>query len=160
MEDRNNDTSHMDITDIINRNYKPTKTISPEIGMRIMDDLSIIDETDTIMTESFGDWGRLVSYIIDKYLSYKEPDEETGDFDLTQLDQSNNPENGVVSEFLEKLVRGIPEEGEIPRIVNLKGELPHHDRFYEMVKEYEKHKLRKKEEELTLFMKCKFQSGK
>ena len=58
MEDRNNDTSYMDITDIIKRNYKPSHSISPELGMRIMDDLSIIDESDTIITGSFGDWVR------------------------------------------------------------------------------------------------------
>ena len=145
MEDRNNDTSYMDITDIIKRNYKPSHSISPELGMRIMDDLSIIDESDTIITGSFGDWVRFVSFIINKYQSYKEPDEETGDFDLTQLDQTKSPKKGMVSDFLEKIVKGLPQEGEIPRMVNLSGELPHHDKFYEIVKEYEKHKLRNNE---------------
>ena len=68
MENRFNDTSYDNICDIIGNRYRPKNIISSEIGMKIMDEININDETETIITGSYSDWCRFVLFVIEKYV--------------------------------------------------------------------------------------------
>lgn len=140
MKERNNDTSYMDISDVINKNFKPINIIPPEIGMKIMDDLKITDEMDTIITGSFDEWSVLVSFILDRYILHVEEDDNLGEINLTQLEPNFYDECGILTDYVGRIMKLNSKDGEIPKMINIKGELPQISRFYEMVKEYERQK--------------------
>jgi len=148
MGNDSNYTSYDNISDMIGKNYSPKNKIPPEIGMKIMDDLKIIEETDCVINGSFGEWSQFVVFVIDKYLENNDENSDESEIDLRQLKTSENNQRGYVSEFLDSIVNGLPNDDEHPKLVNLKGELPHFDRFYEVIKEYEKNKLKNKEKEI------------
>lgn len=70
MENRFNDTSYENICDIIGNRYRPKNIVPSEIGMKIMDEININDETESVITGSYSDWCRFVLFVIEKYIEH------------------------------------------------------------------------------------------
>jgi hypothetical protein len=68
MEDRFNEYSYDNISDIIGNRYKSQNIISSELGRKIMEELKISEETESVITGSYSDWCRFVLFIIEKYV--------------------------------------------------------------------------------------------
>ena len=68
MENRFNDTSYDNISDLIGSRYIPKNIISSDLGMEIMKEIKINEETESVITGSYSDWCRVVLFIIEKYV--------------------------------------------------------------------------------------------
>ncbi len=136
MKKRNNDESYMDITDIIGSDYTPQNKLPRKIGVKIMEDLRIEDETDTIITGSLKEWEDLVCFLFDKFKEYEDIlNTKEIEFDITHLHPFEFQQN-IMSEFFKKNI--IQYTDEIPDVIKLKGTFGNYDRFYQMMRDIER----------------------
>lgn len=68
MENRFKDTSYDNISDLIGSKYKPKNIVPSEIGIKIMEEIKINEESESVITGSYSDWCRFVLFIIEKYV--------------------------------------------------------------------------------------------
>jgi hypothetical protein len=65
---RFNEISYDNITDLIGYRYRTNNIIPSELGRKIMEEIKISEETESVITGSYSDWCHFVLYVIDKYL--------------------------------------------------------------------------------------------
>jgi len=68
MKNRFNDSSYDNISDLIGSKYIPNNIVPSEIGIKIMEEIKINEETESVITGSYSEWCRFVLFIIEKYV--------------------------------------------------------------------------------------------
>ena len=95
MENRFNDTSYDNISDLIGSRYKPKNIISSDLGMEIMKEIKINEETDSVISGSYSDWCRFVLFVVEKFL-----------------------ENNIDEKLINKQIKGeLPDFGDYQKII-------------------------------------------
>jgi len=136
MKKGNSSESQMDITDIIGHDYSPQNKLPRKIGVKIMNDLNIEDETITIISGSIEDWENWVCFLFDRFKEYEDIlNTKEIEFDITHLKPIEFKQN-IMSEFFKRNI--IQYTDKIPDVIKLTGNFENYDSFYELMKGFER----------------------